>query len=227
MSDRPPDQAPGPSRKFVPDLKPLENRFLLSSTDHSSFRAALAPKHGGIAVQSGTVLSVTVDRPTTNTVQVTDDGKGDVQAEWNGGAVNSFTGVNTVQVHAEKARNDRIRFSLTGPATVLPDVAIRSRGRTDLTPTPDESGHPLVHVSVPTPPKHGGVAVQTGTVLNVTVDSPRTNTVQITDVGAGDIQVAWNGGTVHSFTGVTTIVVNAKKAGNDQISFRDDSSHIV
>jgi hypothetical protein len=96
MSDGSSHQDAGPSRKFVPDVKPLEHRVLLSSADHSLFAALLAPKHGGIAIQSGTLLSVTVDRPTTNTVQVTDDGKGDVQVDWNGGATHSFTGVDTV-----------------------------------------------------------------------------------------------------------------------------------
>jgi len=119
-SDHPPHETPGPSRKFISDLKPLENRVLLSSADHSRFTALLAPKHGGVAVQAGTLLSVTVDRPTTNTAQISDDGAGDIQVDGNGGAIHSFTGVDVVQVHAEihaeKARTDQVTFSLTSPA---------------------------------------------------------------------------------------------------------------
>ena len=48
---------------------------------------------------------------------------------------------------------------------------------------------------------------------------PTGNNVQILDQGAGTIDVQWNDGAVHSFTGVTTILVHATKAREDQITF--------
>jgi hypothetical protein len=216
MSHRSSHQDPGPSRKFVPDVNPLENRFLLMCGPPLGGHELLC----GIAVQTGTVLSISVNMPTTNTVQVTDDGAGDVQADWNGGAVHSFNGVDTVHVHTEKARNVHVTFSLIGPSTITPDVAVRPHRQTD-TATAHEGGDRVFRVA--TPRKHGGIAVQSGTVLTVTVNRPRTNTVQITDVGAGNIQVAWNGGSGHSFTGVATIVVDARKARNDHVTFTESA----
>jgi hypothetical protein len=112
-----------------------------------------------------------------------------------------------------------VTFNLTGPATPAAAVAVRPRGQTETTPTPDERSYPLVRVNIPTPPKHGGVAVQTGTLLTVTF-APGSNTSQISDSN-GSVQVAWNGGPVHSFTGITTIIVDARKARNDLITFTE------
>ena len=64
-----------------------------------------------------------------------------------------------------------------------------------------------------------GMAVQTGTALSVTVNKPTSNQVVILDQGEGAVEVVWNGGAIHSFTGVTTILVEAKKANNDSITF--------
>ena len=50
------------------------------------------PRTGGVSVQNGTVLGIGVGQRTNNTVQVTDHGNGDFQAEWNGGPVRPFTG---------------------------------------------------------------------------------------------------------------------------------------
>jgi hypothetical protein len=69
-----------------------------------------------------------------------------------------------------------------------------------------------------------GLAVQTGSELTVTVNRPKTNVVQITNGGAGDVQVEWNGGMVHSFAGVATIVVNTRNARTDQVTLTDTSA---
>jgi hypothetical protein len=69
-----------------------------------------------------------------------------------------------------------------------------------------------------------GTAVQSGSVLTVMVDQPRSNVVQITNAGGGNVQVEWNGGMVHSFTGVATAVVNASNATKDDITLTDSSS---
>ena len=64
----------------------------------------------------------------------------------------------------------------------------------------------------------GGLAVQTGSDLTVTVNRPTTNvSVEISDKSDARVQVAWNGGVVHTFTGVATIVVNTRNARNDQV----------
>ena len=100
MSDQPTLQGPGPSRKFLPEVKPLESRLLLSRQvsfpDGTSIifpTFAHLPRTGGVSEQSGSVLSIGVGQPATNTVQVTDLGQGRIQAEWNGGPVHSFTGI--------------------------------------------------------------------------------------------------------------------------------------
>jgi hypothetical protein len=69
-----------------------------------------------------------------------------------------------------------------------------------------------------------GVAVQTGSELTVTVNRPKTNVVHITNAGAGDVRVEWNGGEVHSFAGVATIVVNTRNARTDQVTLTDTSA---
>jgi hypothetical protein len=43
--------------------------------------------------------------------------------------------------------------------------------------------------------------------------------VQIYDAGGGTIDVRWNGGSVHAFTGVTMILVQPENAKNDRITF--------
>ena len=61
--------------------------------------------------------------------------------------------------------------------------------------------------------------MQTGVVLTVSVDAPESNTVQITDQGSLAVQVAWNGGRAQSFTGVVEVIVDARRAHNDQMTF--------
>jgi hypothetical protein len=56
------------------------------------------------------------------------------------------------------------------------------------------------------------------------VNRPKSNVVQIVNEGAGNVQVEWNGGMVHSFKGVATIVVNASNATKDDIILTDSSS---
>ena len=89
MSDEQPRQNTAPSREFLPGVKPLEDRCLLSSAGSFGFSPLfhILPRTGGVSAQTGSMLAIGVGQPTTNTVQVTDDGKGDIQAEWNGGPV--------------------------------------------------------------------------------------------------------------------------------------------
>jgi hypothetical protein len=216
MSDYLPDQPP--SRHFVPGVKPLENRVLLSSASSPFVHLfPFLPRTGGVSVQRGTLLGIGVGQPTSNTAQVTDDGKGDIQADWNRGPVKSFTGVTTTIVQAERAKTDEITFSLTngrtGPTAVLVGSVVPIEAA-----TPGRSGHASDIVRVH---RTSGLAVESGSLLTVTVDRPKTNLVQITNESAGNVQVEWNGGPAHSFSGVETVVVDTTKAGKDQVTLND------
>jgi hypothetical protein len=226
MSDQSSHQDPGPSRKFLPEVKPLESRLLLSRQvgfpDGTSFSFPTfprLPRTGGVSEQSGTVLGIGVGQPTSNTVQVTDEGHGGIQAQWNGGPVHSLTGIQATVIQAQRARSNQITFNLTSPRTsptavavglhIPPDAALASEG-----------GHPLRLIGRRT----SGIAVQSGSVLTVTVNKRTTNTVEISNSDGSAVAVEWNGGAVHSFTGVTTIVVDTQNARKDLVAL-DDVTH--
>jgi len=211
MNDRPSHQKLVPRRKFVPDLNPLERRCLLSAGLRSLRAHPNVPTHGGIAVQTGSLLTVTVDRPTTNRVQVSSSGA-DIQLAWNGAPVENFTDVAVIEVHAEKARNNQITFNLGR------SVANSSNARA-CTVTSDGSGTAVAKSrSRLTSVIRAGTAIQQGTKLIVTVDRPTTNNVEVIGQGAGRVDVAWNGSPEQSFSGITTVVAHTEKARNDQLS---------
>ena len=300
MSDQPSHQGTGPSRKFIPEVKALERRCLLSTTipqsdvivghSHPPHTGGIAipsavdmfmkiiplppaPRMGGIALQSGSVLIGEVGQPKGNTVQVTDDvTKDSVEMSWNFGRPQTFTGVSTTVIQAQRARTDQFTFNLTHGDTVTAAAAAAgttfqqpgpSAGSTGIELSPHRpadsgsaqaAGHPLAHlhneqggltietdseltVAAHRPEdakvkiEHGGLAVQTGSELTVTVNRPTTNVVNIVEsmpmalmkIGSG-VQVEWNGGLVHSFTGVSTIVVNTRNARKDQVTLTDMSA---
>jgi hypothetical protein len=225
MSDNALHPDPGPSRKFIPEINPLESRLLLSRIvsfpdgTRVVFPSVLhLPRTGGVSFQNGTLLGIGVGQPTTNTVHVTDDGKGDVQAKWNGGPVHSLTGTTETVIQARRARRDHITFNLTGARTVGTAIAVGSFVLAGADST-SEQGRPQSSHS-----RTSGTAGQSGSLLTVTVDKPTSNTVAISNDGAGAVQVEWNGGKVHSFTGVETIVVDTEHARNDLVAL-DDVTH--
>ena len=60
MSDHHSDQVPGPSRKFIPEVKSLESRRLLTTTIPRADAIVWdpnPPRTGGVAIQSGSVLN--------------------------------------------------------------------------------------------------------------------------------------------------------------------------
>jgi hypothetical protein len=204
----------------------LESRFLLTGShgagggsglpflsetdvhiDMPPFGPGALPRTGGVFVQSGSALDIGVGQRTTNMVQVTDNHAGNVQAQWNGGPNHVLTGVTTTFILAERARHNQITFNLTSTPTSPAPVAVGSG---------DPTG--------PEPEGGRGTAVQSGSVLTVMVNRPQSNVVQIGNAGAGNVQVEWNGGMVHSFTGVAIIVVNASSATKDDITLTDSSS---
>jgi hypothetical protein len=164
------------------------------------------PRTGGVFVQTGSELGIGVGQPTFNTVQVTDDHVGDVQAHWNGRPVHSLTGVTTTFIEAERARFDQVMFKLTSPRTGPAQAAVGTE-LTTLSRT-----------------RTSGIAMQSGSVLTVVVDRPSANVVEIVNEGAGNVQVEWNGGMVHSYQGVSTIFVDAINARKDDIILTDSSS---
>ncbi len=223
MSDQPSLQGPGPSRKFLPEVKPLESRLLLSRQvsfpDGTSFIFPTfmhLPRTGGVSEQSGTILGIGVGQRTTNSVQVTDDGQGGIQAEWNGGPVHSFTGISSSVIQTERSRRNQITFNLTSSRTGPTAVAVGLHVPTDVA-LPSEGAHPVkARIN-----RTSGIGVQSGSVLTVTGNKRTTNTVEISNSGAGAVAVEWNGGAVHSFAGIATIVVDTRNAKNDLVALDD------
>jgi hypothetical protein len=223
MSDRPSHESVAAARKFLPDVRPLESRVLLSEIvrfpDGVSFRFPTVhnlPRTGGVSVQMGSVVGVGVGQPTTNTVYASDPGTGNFKVEWNGTPVHSFTGVTTTVILAERAKGDQITFNLIGSATDGAAKAVDSLVSLDAAPASKE-GHPPKFLARRT----SGAAVQSGSVLTVTVKRPSTNIVEISNFGAGAVQVEWNGPAVHSFTGVAMIVVDTHNARTDLVALHD------
>jgi hypothetical protein len=71
-------------------------------------------------------------------------------------------------------------------------------------------------------PRTGGGAVQTRSLLTVELGNklgqPGIESLKVVDDGKGDIQVSWNGGPVHSFTGISKIVVDSKHTKTEDVT---------
>jgi hypothetical protein len=95
------------------DLSPIPPPFLPRQGGRvvAEARVPISSLRIGRAVQNGSELSVRVNKPTTNRVQVFDQGGGAIQVQWNGGPIRSFTGVTTIVVQTGRARNDVITFN--------------------------------------------------------------------------------------------------------------------
>jgi len=163
-----------------------------------------------VSIQVGAILGITVGHG--NTVQLNDEGAGGYQAEWNGGPVHSFTGVQAVYMYADKAKHDQITINLNDLSPASSEAGLTPSRQADTVGA--EAGANSVASG-----RTSGTAVQSGTLLTVKVSKPTTNQVQILDQGGGAVEVDSNGGGAQSFTGVTTILVQAKNTGNDQITF--------
>jgi hypothetical protein len=226
MSNQSFGQGPGPSRKFLPEVKPLESRMLLSRQvsfpDGTSFILPTflhLPRTGGVSKESGAVLGIGVGQPTTNTVEVTDDGPGRVQAQWNGGPVHSFTGISSSVIETARSRSNQITFNLTSSRTSPTTFAVGLHVPTDAVLSSD--GAHTEKLRVVEVRRTSGIGVQSGSVLTVTVDKVTTNTVEISNSGGGAVAVEWNGGAAHSFAGIETIVVDTQNARTDLVALHD------
>jgi hypothetical protein len=224
MSNRISQQSPSTSRKFLPDIHELESRLVLSQQllfpdgAHLVFPLfSRLPRTGGAALQSGTVLTIGVGQPTTNTAVFQSVGAGTSTVEWNGRPARTFTGADAALVQIGRARRDEITFQLasprTGPtaiATGLPVAASTVSGRT--------LAHPTQAIRLAAALRTSGTAVQSGSILTITVTARKTNTVELSSLNFGQVvQAEWNGGAVHNFAGVSTIIVDLKNGSRDLV----------
>jgi hypothetical protein len=287
MSDQPSHQGIGPSRKFIPEVKSLESRCLLTTTIPHSDAIVWFPNpplRGGLAFQRGSVLNCVAGQPGGNTVHVDFfdmkigplnaahvdlccNGKHfDVEMSWNFGRPHVFTGVTTTIIQAERARTNQFTFQLPPGDTVTAVAAAAGSAFQQPGPSTESTGielsphrpadslnakpaglslaqlhHEHRGLTVETDPEltvganvkavnlakvefkqDDGFAVQTGSELTVTVFRHTTNIVDFkVDKVVG---VEWNGGKVHSFTGVATIVVNTRNATKDQVTLTDSNA---
>jgi hypothetical protein len=224
MSARPSDQAQDSKRKFAPSVNPLESRLLLSRQvpfpDGTSFSFPTfmrLPRTGGALIQSGKALTVGVGQRTSNTVNIAEEGGGAAAVEWNGLPQHSITGVQAVLVQAGTAAHDKIKINLTGSAAVAGAMSVPAFEASATAP-----GHasPASHaVNAVRGPRTGGTAVQIGTVLTISVTARKINAVTIESWNSGQmVQAEWNGGDQHSFTGVSTIIVDVRNGSKDFVA---------
>jgi hypothetical protein len=220
MSDRSSHQAQSASRKFVPDVNPLENRLLLSQTvtfpDGSSFVFPTfnrLPRTGGTFLQSGTALTIGVGQRTSNTVNISEQAVGSATVEWNGLASHSITGVQSILVQAGKSGHDQITINTGNP------MALATTGASGAVPAlgfAREVSHP-VHALFAA--RTSPTAVQTGTVLTVTVTSPRLTALEISSWNFGhQVQLESSGSAQPIFTDVSTINVDIRNGTNDFVA---------
>jgi hypothetical protein len=185
MSDQPHRQDTAPSRTFIPEVKSLERRFLLSTTiPHSDVIVGhpnpphlgglpiqrdleitdmkqispRVPPTGGLAIQTGSVLNCVVGRPKGNTVQTSwDITKHFVEMSWNFGQPQAFSGVTTMVIQAQRARTNQFTFHLTQGDTVTAVTA--AAGTTFQQPGPS-AGSPAIELSPhrPADPVSAGAA---------------------------------------------------------------------
>ena len=119
--------------------------------------------------------------------------------------VHSFTGVQTVEVFTRRAQNNLVTITLPDPPADAGPARAEPGSRTGTLDLKAAIGR-----------RTGGTAVLTGSVLTVMVNKPSANKVQILDEGSA-VQVEWNGGSVHPFAGVATILVHTEKATKNDV----------
>jgi hypothetical protein len=216
MSDRLGEPRPGNRRQLAPEVTPLENRALMSlvlKPPGGIVFPVHLPRTGGIFIQNGAALGIGVGQRQGNTVQISDDGAGGIQADWNGGPLHSFNGISTIIVRAERATNNLITVQRTSPATTFSAAKLELAKAA----TVNAVEHAL---SLPNARRTSGFALQSGSVLAVVVNKGATNTVLLDNEGGGNVSVEWNGRSAHSFTGVETIVIDTLNATLDQVTIK-------
>jgi len=203
-------------------VNPLESRLLLSRQVFfpDGFQAVFPlftrlPRTGGTSLQSGTALTVGIGQPTTNTAVFQGVGASSASVEWNGRPAHSFTSVDATLVQIGRARRDEVTFHLTNPRTSGTAIAT---GQFLAAPalnaeTVAHPLHPFRRIA-----RTSGTAVQSGSLLTISVTGPKINTVEISSLNFGQVvQAEWNGGAIHDFSGVSTIIVDIKNGRKDLV----------
>jgi hypothetical protein len=138
-----------------------------------------------------------------NTVNITDQGSGAHSVEWNGNSAHEISGVHTILVQAARAGHDKINIQLGSMIDLASAVPSASTGRTRT----DSVAIRAVKG------RTSGTAIQTGSLLTIKVTSPKINTIALESWNNGlMVDAKWNGGGVHSFSGVETIVIDIKNS---------------
>lgn len=123
----------GHPNNSVPRLEVLEDRCLPSGPGGGSGIPSGIFRTSGAAFQTGSLLTVVVlnkvGEPGTESATITDDGKGDIQVSWDGGAVHSFTGVKDVVLISQPTKTEQVSVNLTGPLTAPLDVQLFLGGK--------------------------------------------------------------------------------------------------
>jgi hypothetical protein len=198
-------------------MNSLESRLLLSRQvtfpDGSSFIFPLfmhLPRTGGALIQSGTALTLGVGQRTSNTVNITNQGSGAESVEWNGRAAHEVPAVQAILVQAAGSRHDQITINLVNSTAMAVASAPTATGFAKAV------SHPIHVLSRP---RTGGTAVQTGSVLTITVTSRKINTVAVESWNHGQmVEAHWNGGVLQTFSGVDTIIVDIRNSTNDFVA---------
>ena len=85
------------------------------------FGSLISPRTGGIAEQTGSLLVVDlrnkVGQAGLDAVTVVDDGEGDIQVNWDGGPVHSFSGVTQIVINSAPTVTEQITLQINGPLT--------------------------------------------------------------------------------------------------------------
>jgi hypothetical protein len=219
MNHRHSERIPIPSsKKFVPALRALESRLLLSQL--VSFPdgtrvvfplVGFVPRAGGVAFQSGAALTLGVGQPSTNTAHFAFGAASAATVEFNGGPSRSFRRVHSVLVQAGRAEQDHVTFSLD-PS---PAKAASAHGRTDAYGTSATTRSVRGVRALRT----GVSAVQSGSLLTITVSTRRINMVKLSSLNFGQVvEAEWHGHAMDSFRNVSTIVVDIKNDVKDLVA---------
>ena len=152
-----------------PCLEVLEERRLFSlilfppGLGIDGFRL---PRTGGIAVQSGSLLTVVLDNKVgqsgLDTVKVVDDGNGDIQVNWDGGPIHSFSGVGQIVIDSMPTQTEQVTLQLNGPLTTPLSVKLNLSGiNNTVTEEVGDNGTPPagLDVSIDTLRNNGTTAV--------------------------------------------------------------------
>jgi hypothetical protein len=211
------------SRKLVPDVDALEGRLLLSRTvsfpDGSSLvfpTFQQVGRTGGALLQSGTALTIGVGQRTSNTVNISEQNGGSATVEWNGRLPQSVQSVQSILVQAGRSRHDHVAIGLgfatvfaTASTPVAPPAIVFAR-------------QVLPHVHALLGSRSGATAVQTGTVLTITDNSPELTALEISSWNFGrQVQPEWTGSALPRFSDVSMVIVDIRNGMNDFVALNN------